>query len=84
MRQEDPRTSSWASHMLRLEPGSVTLEAQEPYRTKDFCQMNSAPAENCNFNFSSTGSAKQSFTVLVENQTQNRRTVFVNRFSCNL
>lgn len=38
MRQEDPRTSSWASHMLRLEPGSVTLEAQEPYRTKDFCQ----------------------------------------------
>lgn len=84
MRQEDPRTSSWTSHMLRLEPGSVTLEAQESYRTKDFCQTNSAPAENCNFNFSSTGSAEQSFTVLVENQTQNRRTVFVNRFSCNL
>lgn len=51
MRQEDPRTSSWTSHMLRLEPGSVTLEAQEPYRTKDFCQTNSAPAENCNLTF---------------------------------
>lgn len=70
--------------MLPLEPGSVTLEAQESCRTKDFCQMNSAPAANCNLNVSFSGSAKQFFTVLIETHTQSDRTVFVNRFSCHL
>lgn len=38
-RQEDPLRSSWASPMLCLEPGPVTLEAQEYYRTKVFVRQ---------------------------------------------